>query len=147
MKRKFSTHWKSSTQVRKQRKYRYNAPLHTKQKFVHVHLAPVLRNKYHVRNVQIRKGDKVRVLRGQFRKKEGRVERINLKREKVYVSGLEIVKKDGSKIIPGLAPHKIMILELELNDKKRKQKLEKNKLTKNRPAGKIAGQNSGKTTP
>ena len=46
MKKKFSESWKSSKQVRKQRKYRYNAPLHIKQKFVNVHLAKELRKKY-----------------------------------------------------------------------------------------------------
>lgn len=123
----FSTHWKRSTQVRKQRKYRYNAPLHIKQKFVHVHLAPVLRAKYSTRNIQIRKDDKVKVMRGQYKKKEGKVSRVDLKRERVYVEGIEVIKKDGSKIIQGIAPSNLMITDLELNDKKRKQKLEKSK--------------------
>ena len=123
----FSTAWNSSTQVRKQRKYRYNAPLHIKQKFAHVHLAPLLRKKYGTRNVQVRKGDKVRIMRGQFRKKEGKVERVDLKREKIYINGAEIIKKDGSKIMQSVKPSNLMILELELGDKKRKQKLEKTK--------------------
>ncbi len=132
--KQFSTHWKSSVNIRKQRKYRYNAPLHIKQKFARVHLAPALRTKYGTRNSQVRTGDKVKVMRGQFRKKEGKVSRVDLKRERVYINGLEIIKKDGSKL---------MILELELGDKKRKQKLEKNKggavktppVKENAPAG------------
>ena len=141
--KQFSTHWKSSVNIRKQRKYRYNAPLHIKQKFARVHLAPALRTKYGTRNSQVRTGDKVKVMRGQFRKKEGKVSRVDLKRERVYINGLEIIKKDGSKLMAWVRPSNLMILELELGDKKRKQKLEKNKggaaktlpITENAPAG------------
>ena len=127
MKKLFSKHWNSSTQVRKQRKYRFNAPLHLKRKFLHVHLAPALRTKYGLRNIGVRKGDKVKVLRGQFKKKEGKVERVDTKREKVYVTGIEVIKKDGSKVMLKITPSNLMIMELELGDKKRKEKLEKTK--------------------
>jgi large subunit ribosomal protein L24 len=124
VKNSFSSAWKSSTQVRKQRKYRYNAPLHIKQKLVHVHLSKPLREKYAIRNVQVKKGDKVKVLRGQFNKKEGKVERVDLKKEKVYVTGIEIIKKDGSKLVQSLHPSNLILVDLNLDDKKRKQKLE-----------------------
>lgn len=127
VKRLFSTHWKSSTQPRKQRKYRYNAPLHVKQKMLHVHLAPSLRSVYGTRQLQVRKGDKVRILRGQFRKKEGKVERVNLKRERVFVHGVELVKHDGTKVLYPLAPSNLLLIDLDLSDKKRKGKLERAK--------------------
>lgn len=123
----FSTTWKGSIQPSKQRKYRNNAPLHLKQKMLHVHLSPLLRKKYGFRNIQLRKGDKVKILRGQFRKKEGKVEKINLKREKVFVTGIEVIKKEGAKIPFPLSPSNLMIIELDLNDRKRKQKLESKK--------------------
>ena len=78
MKKKFSTKWKSSKQPRKQRKYRYNAPLHIKQKFIRAIFSKELRAKHQKRNFNLKKGDRVRVLRGQFRKHEGKIERINL---------------------------------------------------------------------
>lgn len=126
---KFSTSWKASKQPRKQRLYNYNAPLHLKQKKLHVHLSPELRKKYGFRQIQLKKGDKVKVLRGQFTKKEGKVERIILKQEKVFISGIEAIKKDGSKFPLSIPPSKLMILELNLEDKIRKEKLE-SKLTK-----------------
>ncbi len=127
VKRLFSTSWKRSTQPRKQRKYRYNAPLHVKQKMLHVHLSPSLRSVYGTRQLQVRKGDKVRILRGQFRKKEGKVERVNLKRERVFVHGVELVKHDGTKVLYPLAPSNLLLIDLDLGDKKRKAKLEKRK--------------------
>ena len=124
VKNSFSKTWKKSTQPRKQRKYRYNAPLHIKQKTVHVHLSPDLRKKYGFRNVQIKKGDKIKVLRGKFAKKEGKVERVSLKQEKVYVTGIEVIKKEGTKLPVPLTPSNLMIIDLDLSDKKRKAKLE-----------------------
>jgi len=120
--KKYSPSWKRSVQPRKQRKYRYNAPLHVRQKFMHVHLSPELRKKYSLRNIQLKTDDKVKILRGQFKKKEGKVERIDLKREKVFIIGMERIKKEGTKSFIPFNPTNLMIIELDLN-KKRKEKL------------------------
>lgn len=123
VKKLFSKTWLRSVQPRKQRKYRHNAPLHVKQKMVHVHLSSELRAKYHFRNVQVRKGDKVKIMRGKYKKKEGVVEKVNLKREKVFVAGIEIIRQDGTKVPLKLSPSNLLIVDLNLSDKKRKQKL------------------------
>jgi len=116
MKKKFSTKWKSSKQVRKQRKYRHNAPLHVKQKFVHVHLSKDLKKKYGKRRLGLKKGDKVKIVRGQFRKHTGSVERIDLKKTEVYVGGVEVTKKDGSKTTYPIDPSNLILTELSLDD-------------------------------
>ena len=135
VKTSFSTSWKRSTQTRKQRKYRYNAPLHVKQKMLHIHLSADLKKKYGIRNTQVKKGDKVKVLRGQFKKKEGKVERVNLKQEKVFITGIELIKKEGTRVPVALSPSNLMIMELNLDDRRRKTKLEaKNKVEKETPA-------------
>ncbi len=121
----FSTAWKASTQPRKQRKYSYAAPLHLKQKELHAHLAGELRKKYGVRTSRIRKGDTVKILRGQFAQKEGKIERVDVKRTRIFLSGAEIIKKDGSKTLYPLHPSNVIITGLDLGDKKRKAKLEK----------------------
>src|SRR3989344_511571 len=132
---KFSTSWKRSTQARKQRKFRYNAPLHVRQKLVHVHLSPELRQKQGTRAMQVRKCDKVKVLRGKFRKQEGKVERVELKRERVFVTGMDYTKKNGTKILVPLRPSNLMIVVLEMADKRRrtgKEKVQKMKETKSK---------------
>jgi large subunit ribosomal protein L24 len=126
MEKKFSTSWISSTQTRKQRKYRANAPLHTQQKFVGVHLSKELRTKYGVRSVPLRKGDTVKVCRGQYKGKTGKVEEISLKKNKIFLEGINIVKKEGSKSRIPLNPTNLMITSLVLEDKKRKAKIERN---------------------
>ena len=125
MKKDFSLSWKSSKQPRKQRKYRYNAPLHIKKKFVRSHLSKELREKYKKRTVGLKKGDKVKIMRGKFKGKTGKVERIDVKRSRVYITGMEIIKKDGTKVLFPFEPSNLMITELNIDDKKRQQILER----------------------
>ncbi|MFH1209574.1 MAG: 50S ribosomal protein L24 [archaeon] len=125
MKSKFSISWKSSKQRRKQRKYRYNAPLHIKHKFLSSHLSKDLIKKYKKRSLPIRKGDKVKILRGQFRGKEGKVEKIITKKTKVYISGIESIRIDGTKRYYPIHASNLMIMELNLEDKRRKEVLER----------------------
>ncbi len=125
--RKFSKAWKGSKKPRKQHKYRAKAPLHLRKNLVSIHLSKDLIKKYGKRNVPVRKGDKVKILRGQFRKKEGKIERIDRKSYKVYITGIELVKKEGSKVLKSLDPSNLTIVDLDLEDRKRKAKLETKK--------------------
>lgn len=76
--------------------------------------------------MQVRVGDRVKILRGQFAKKEGAVERVQLQWEKVYVTGIEQLKRDGTKRLYPLHPSNLLITSLKLDDKYRKEMLEKN---------------------
>ncbi len=119
MKQKWSASWKGSKQPRKQRKYRFNAPLHLKRKFLSVHLSRDLRVKYSRRALPIRTGDKVKISIGTYRGRSGKIDHVNLKQSKVYVVGIEKTKKDGSKIMFPIHPSNVMITELMTGDKKR----------------------------
>lgn len=125
MKVKFSSAWKGSKKPRKQRKYRAEAPLHTKKKFVHAHLSKDLRKKYGKRSTGLRKGDKVRVMVGRFRKHEGKIENVDSGKTRIFVSGVEITKRDGTKKLLPLHPSNLMITELSLEDKLRQKILER----------------------
>jgi large subunit ribosomal protein L24 len=120
MKAKHSTAWVASSQPRKQRKYRYNAPLHIKGKFLTAHLVKDLRSKYGLRSLRVRVGDKVRILRGQFKGREGKIERVSVKDSKVFVTKVDIVKKDGATRVPyPIDPSNIVIVEFDTTDKQR----------------------------
>lgn len=121
----FSRYWKQSKKPGKQRKYRANSPLHIKQKLAHAHVSRELKKKLGKRSFGMRKGDKVKVMRGQFKKLEGKIERIDLKKELAFVSGMESTKKDGTKRLLGLHPSNLMILEMNLDDKLRQKLLER----------------------
>src|SRR3989338_320533 len=125
MKTKFAISWKRSVQPRKQRKYRHNAPLHIRQKFVSEHLSKELRKKYSRRSINLRKGDNVKVMRGQFRNKQGKVEEVDLKKTLIYISGIEISKKDGTKARRPLHPSNLLATELNVDDKMRNKVLKR----------------------
>ncbi len=102
----------SSRKPRSQRKFRYTAPLHIRKKFVHAHLSKELREKLKKRAIQIKKGDKVRVLRGRFKGKEGKVARVDLSKLKIYIEGMTIKKANGKESLYPIDPSNVMIIEL-----------------------------------
>ena len=123
--RKYSPTWKSSKKIKKQRKYRAKAPLHVKQKFVHSQLSKDLRVKHKKRSFGVRKGDKVKLMTGNYRNTEGKVERVDIKDQRVYVAGVEMTKRDGSKKQLGIHPSNLIIIELNMDDKQRQKILER----------------------
>jgi large subunit ribosomal protein L24 len=128
MKQEWVKSWNASKQPRKQRKYRYNAPLHQLNKFLHVHLSKELRKKYGRRNLSIRTGDKVRIFVGTAKGKEGKVSSVDTKRCRIFIEGLERIKADGSKVFLPFEPSNLMITNLGKEDKriKKTKKKEKN---------------------
>ncbi len=115
----WSKEWKSSKKPKKQRKYRYNAPLHVKRKFLSAHLSEELRKRYNRRSFPVRKGDEVEIMRGEFKKKKGKINRIDLQETKVYIDGVTRKKVDGSDISVPVHPSNLKITELDLKDEKR----------------------------
>ena len=114
-----------SKKPRKQRKFLYTAPLHIRRKLIAAHLSKELREKYGVRSLPLRKGDEVEVMRGRFKKRTGRVARIDTKKYKVYVDGIMIRRTDGTERQAALHPSNLKIIKLALEDKKRLKVLER----------------------
>ena len=125
MKQSFVSSWKASKQPRKQHKYRHNAPLHLRKRMIASHLSKELRKKHGIRSIAVRKGDTIKIMRGQFKNKTGKIERILLKDYKVYVAGVERAKRDGTKSPYPLDPSNVLITELVLSDKQRLNKVKR----------------------
>jgi len=69
-----------------------------KGKFLGAHLYKDLRKKYGTRSVRVRKGDEVKVLRGSFKGKTGKVSIVDVKNSRVTIDGIQNKKKDGTKV-------------------------------------------------
>ena len=119
MKTLFSTSWKASRQPRKQRKYRHEAPLHTRHKFLSANLSKELRKKHGMRSLPVRTGDEVIIMRGAFTDKKGKVLKVNVKTSKVTVEGITRKKADGTKLNVHLDSSKVQIVALKLDDLRR----------------------------
>ncbi len=123
--KKWSRKWKSSKQPRKQRKYRYNAPFHVRKKFISAHLSKELIKKYKKRSVPLRKGDEVEVMRGKYKKRTGKISRIDLKKLKVYIEGITRKRVAGTEVPLGFQPSNLRIMSLNLGDKKRLEEIKR----------------------
>ena len=108
-----------SIQPRKQRKALYTAPLHIRRKIMSANLSKDLRADIGKRSLPIRVGDKVQVVRGDFKGHEGKVESIDAKRYKVTVEGVTLSKPDGNPVLLPIHPSNLMIIEADLKDERR----------------------------
>jgi len=114
-----------SSKPRKQRKFRYTAPLHIRRKLVSAHLSKELREKYKRRAIPIRKGDEVEIMRGKFKKKTGKILRVDLKEYKVYIEGMTRKRTVGTEAQVAFHPSNLRILNLNLDDKYRNKIFER----------------------
>ena len=119
MKSEFSKTWNSSKQPRKQVKFRANAPNHIKRTFMGSTLDKTLREKYGRRNIEVRKGDEVKIMRGKFKGKQGKVGVVDVKQTRIQVDGIQRTKAGGEKLETWFHPSKVKIIILNVEDKKR----------------------------
>lgn len=119
MKQEFSTQWVGSKQPRKQHKYLANAPFHIRHKFLSANLSKPLKEKYGKRNLPLRKGDEVLVMRGAFSKRKAKVVSVDIKSLKIALESIQRTKKDGSKVNVFFHPSVLQIQTLNLDDKQR----------------------------
>ena len=119
MKSEFNKSWNSSKQPRKQVKFRANAPNHIKRTFMGSTLDKPLREKYGRRTIEVRKDDEVKVMRGKFKGKQGKVGSVDIKNTRIQIDGIQRIKAGGEKLITWFHPSKVKIIILDTEDKKR----------------------------
>ena len=139
MRKEWSNKWVASKQPRKQRKFRHNAPLHVRQKFVSAHLSEILRRRFGRRSLPLSKGDEVKVMRGKDRGFKGKIERVDLKNSKVYIEGLTVKKVDGSEVMKPVEPSNLLIVEPKMDDKRRQAIVERARKVKEKTKGEERG--------
>ena len=84
-----------------------------------------LREKYGRRSFPIRKGDTIRVVRGDHRGEEGKVIRVDYKQLKIYVDAIKRERSDGRVVHMPIHPSNVVIVKLDLSDKRRSLALER----------------------
>ncbi|AIY91253.1 50S ribosomal protein L24 [Geoglobus acetivorans] len=114
-----------SKQPRKQRKKIYEAKLHQRHRFLHATLSKELRQKYGKRAIRIRKGDKVKVMRGNFAGHTGKVLEVDMKRLRILIEGVVVKKANGEEVSLPVHPSNVMIVELGEGDEVREKILKR----------------------
>lgn len=120
----WSSSWKSSKNPSKQRKYRRNAPLHVKDNLVSANLDSELREELGTRNISLRTGDRVEVVRGDDTGSSGIVNKIDREETVVYINGIENERQDGSKSQKPFRPSNLQVKALNVEDLSRIEKYE-----------------------
>lgn len=110
----------------------FNMPMHTRKKGISSNLSKELRKKHSKRSMPLRKGDTVKILRGKFKGKKGKVTEIKIKTMKIIVENIQIKKQDGSKSNFPLKASNLQIVEINLEDKKRGKRLKNKQGTQNK---------------
>jgi large subunit ribosomal protein L24 len=108
-----------SSKPRKTRKRALQAPMHKKVKALAGHLSERLRKEIGKRSVPLRKNDIIKIVRGSFKGKEGKIIRINRKKGKIFVEKVIRKKSDGTEFEVAIDPSKIIVRDLDKSDKKR----------------------------
>ena len=114
-----------SSHLRKQRKKMFNAPLHKKQKLVAAHLAKPLIKQFKRRSLALRKGDEVKIMRGEHSGETGKISKVDLKHIKVYIDGIKSKKVSGQEVQMPFNPSNIMITSPVMEDEERKKILQR----------------------
>src|SRR3989304_6839161 len=109
----------------KQRKMLFNAPAHLRHKIMSAPLSPELVKSRGAKTLPVRKGDTIRIMRGDHKGFEGKIQRVDLSEYRIYVEGLTREKVDGTAIFVSVHPSKVMIKNLGLDDKWRKDILKR----------------------
>lgn len=114
-----------TTRPGKQRKMLYEAPSHRKRKLLAAPLSSDLRSRYGRRSFPIRQGDTVKILRGDFAGIEGKVSDIDTSSQRVFVEGVTRERVAGTSTKVSIHASKVMITNLNLDDKWRADSLKK----------------------
>ena len=108
-----------SKQPRKQRKALYNAPAHARGKHLSASLSKDLKEKLGKRSLPLKSGDKVRVLRGDFKGHEGEVLSVDYGSYKVTIEEVTLSKPDGTSTFLPVDPSNLMIIDADTKDDRR----------------------------
>ncbi|UCH58194.1 MAG: 50S ribosomal protein L24 [Candidatus Bathyarchaeota archaeon] len=119
----------------KSRKKRFNAPNHIKRKFLSAPLSPALKSQHGARSMPVRTDDTVQITKGDRKLTEGKVLRVDTKRGKLYIEGVTRNRMDGSSVQIPIRPENVMITRLNLDDRRRRAKLERRGFEAKREGG------------
>jgi large subunit ribosomal protein L24 len=96
------------------RKKLYEAKNHEKKALLHVHLSKELRLKSKKRSILVMKGDKVRVMRGGMKGKEGKIAEVDYNRVIVFVEGLNMKNARGKETPLPLQPSNLLLVDANM---------------------------------
>ena len=99
-------------------------PKHKRDKMVGAILDDTLRKQYGRKNIRVVKGDSVRVIRGEYKGVEGKVEKVNTENSTFHIEGIQREKIRGGQVKVPIHSSNVMVISLNLDDDYRSSKLQ-----------------------
>lgn len=87
-------------------------------------LSENLKKQYNKKSTSVVKGDTVRIMRGEYKGVEGKVEKINTNKGKLSIEGVQREKIKGGQVKVLIHASNVKISSLNMDDKYRKNKFE-----------------------
>ncbi|HKG30524.1 MAG TPA: 50S ribosomal protein L24 [Nitrososphaeraceae archaeon] len=106
-----------------------HVPKHVRDAMICSSLADNLREQYTRKSVRVKKGDNVRVMRGEYSGIEGKIEKVNTQRGTLAIEGVQREKVRGGNVKVQIHASNVQIIGLNLEDKLRENRLRGNKST------------------
>jgi large subunit ribosomal protein L24 len=100
-------------------------PKHQRDKMVGAILEDSLRKQYGRKNVRVIKGDSIRVMRGEYKGVEGKVEKVHIERATFHIEGIQREKIRGGQVKVPIHSSNVMVIGLNLDDDYRSSKLQR----------------------
>ena len=101
-----------------------HVPKHKRDRMVGAVMEDSLRNQYGRKNIRVIRGDSVRVMRGEYKGVEGKVEKVNTEHATFHVEGIQREKIRGGQVKVPIHSSNVMIISLNLDDDYRSAKLQ-----------------------
>jgi large subunit ribosomal protein L26e len=123
---------------RKARRAHFQAPSHVRRILMSAPLSKELKAKHNVRAMPVRKDDEVRVMRGAFKGKEGKITACYRLKWVIHVDKVQREKANGSTVAIGIHPSNVELTKLKLTGNRKAILERKNRSTKTAAAsGKV----------
>jgi large subunit ribosomal protein L24 len=87
-------------------------------------LSDDLKKQYNKRSTGVVKGDTVKIVRGEYKGVEGKVEKINTEKGKLSIEGVQREKIKGGNVKVLIHASNVIISSLNMDDKYRKNRME-----------------------
>ncbi|MCW4052130.1 MAG: 50S ribosomal protein L24 [Candidatus Bathyarchaeota archaeon] len=125
------------TKPRTNRKKLFQAPGHQRHRQFSAPLSSDLKKEHGANSFPAKTGDTVRVMRGDRSGFEGKITKVDRKKYRILVESVTREKVDGTAIPIPIHPSKVMIINLNLDDKWRREALKRKGISvRKEPAGK-----------
>jgi len=97
---------------------------HERDKMLGAVIEDSLRSQYKRKSLRVVKGDSVKVVRGEYKGVEGKVEKVNTENATFHIEGIQRDKIKGGQVKIPIHSSNVIVIGLNLEDKNRSKKLQ-----------------------